>query len=215
MKPVALILSIGTFFYFLIALGYWDNGGQFAWISPDEVFHAITFPPLSFLAFGLFIYGLVRLVTGKGLRIYYSAVGLFALPLCSLYALDQIKAGRAESRREYAGDWSGKSDALAAILLDYYKLHPNRFHFVGDSEEVTVDGFLEYCESRPDFASLNCPHDSEQLLDFTGRPVHYYVALNDDGHVGPWAVTPDPTSSVRVGIAANSDALAGFAPPQK
>lgn len=132
MKPVALILSIGTFFYFLIALGYWDNGGQFAWISPDEVFHAITFPPLSFLAFGLFIYGLVRLVTGKSLRIYYSAVGLFALPLCSLYALDQIKAGRAE---KYFGNYrfNAPLENVRVRQPNSYRLPVSRYDLMTDS----------------------------------------------------------------------------------
>ncbi|MDD5262698.1 MAG: hypothetical protein PHD76_12710 [Methylacidiphilales bacterium] len=214
MTPVALVLSLITLVYCLFALG---DCHQPAVVTGPEIIVAISFIPMALLSFGLVVYGGLRVLGGER-RSYYTAVSLLALPLLVVAGTRVVAGSHEENYGRDVSSWCSKADSLAAILLDYYHLHPDRFHVLGDSEEVTVDGFTEFCQSRPDFAALTIRYNSSQLLDCMGKPFHYYVDRDHNGQVGPimrGQVFPPASVPERVGVMDSRTNCVGLAPRPK
>ena len=210
---MARVLSILTLLCCLFALGDYREP---AVITGTQVIQRLIVLPMSLLAFGLVCYGLVRLPDPK-FRSYYSAVAGLAMPLLILDGFHLIASAHEQKRERDVTDWYTKANSVAAILLEYYHQHPERFHFIADSEEVTVDGFLAFCQTRPEFQYFRLQHDSTQLLDYSNHHFRYYVDANHDGFTGPFpsreiSASIVPVSRGGVCIVDSQGAYPGTAP---
>ena len=207
-----IILSVATLVFFLFALG---DSHEAAIVTGSQVIGGLLFIPAAILAVVLVFYGAVRALS-RDRAAYHAFVALLALPLTLLVGVRIASAHRKQHTRQVMFDWYAKADSLAAILLDYYHQHPERFHAQADSEEVSIDGFLAFFESHPDASHLAIGHDTTQLLDFAGRPFRYYIDRDRDGRMGKKgrsdAVDSRQVDQERVGVTDSAGAYLGIAP---
>jgi len=206
-----IILAIAVLIFSLFALGDYHEA---AVVTGGQIVVGVLFVPAVILAGVLVLYGSGRALCRDRIA-YHVLVALLALPLPLLAGIRLATAHRKKHLQDAVTDWCVKADSLAAVLLDYYHQHPERFHSRVDSEEVSVYGFLAFCESHPDFSRLRLSHDSEQLLDYARQPFRYYVDRDHDGRMGPsfrGVVSPPETVPERVGIMDSRTQYLGIAP---
>lgn len=176
-------LSIFAFLFFLLSLGDFHKPAD---ITGPEIAIGIAFWPAALMSVVLLLYGVVMLLKGKN-RSYYLVVALCALPMVVRLGIGGLGQWQRKHHAQLQAAWQPEADALAVLLYRYSQLHPEQFHpIAGTDEEVTVDGFLVFCESQPEIKTIDVRHDSKQFLDFIGKPLHYYLAVNDKGRLSHW-----------------------------
>lgn len=72
-------------------------------------------------------------------------------------------------------------------LLEYYEAHPESFHYIGEDEEVKVDGFGGFLESKRSEA-VSTIRDyvkvrNGQAIDPWGAVVRFGLDRNHDGYI--------------------------------
>lgn len=143
---------------------------------------ALLYAPVMLASASLLIAGIVNLFRGKNRRVWIFCT-VMCLPACvSLGQTVVSQHNRTKSR-----SWPQIGMFLRDRLLEYYEAHPERFHYIGEDEEVEADGFGDYVDAKkPEIGSTLRPFltvRSGKVLDPWGERVRIGIDRNHDGYI--------------------------------
>ncbi len=77
------------------------------------------------------------------------------------------------------------------MLIEYYRLHPDRFQYIGSDDEVRIDGFVEYAKAHSSvpgypgsiFDCLNIKIKDDTIYDPWGEPVRFVKDRDGDAEI--------------------------------
>ncbi len=140
---------------------------------------ALLYVPVMLAAVALLIAGIVNLFRGKNRRTWIFCI-VMCLPAC--VSLGQTVVS--QRNRTKSSSWPQIGMFLRDRLLEYYEAHPERFHYIGEDEEVEVDGFGDYVDTK------------KQEIDSALRP---YLVMRSGKVLDPWG------ERVRLGLDRSHD----------
>lgn len=81
-------------------------------------------------------------------------------------------------------DWGMLAKKVTPLLIEYQKLHPERFGYVSDqSEEVNIAGFPEFALSRNKSLPSQVANGFVEILDPWNEPICFVMSRGDDEEI--------------------------------
>lgn len=141
--------------------------------SAREMNIALTFWPV-FILSGVALVDAVRRGRKSGDLTYFCVAFVF-LPtiVYGAYGIYNVQRVRQDEGKQWKT--VGISRAINPLLVQYHELHPDRFHFGGTDDEVTVDGFSDFVRSQSSALPASIEIKDGRLIDPWGRPFHLAV----------------------------------------
>jgi hypothetical protein len=235
-RIVFAVLCATLVVYVLIALAFTGTGPALDSTAGYFGVLAVSFfyGPLFFLAVLCLAVSFIAIWRTKNTpdRSFHIICGLCCLPMIGyhLYHPEYIWDKRAKYETRISGDFYSASYVLLPHLMDYYRLHPERFHATGQGDLVTVDGFADYIRSLPcplywepqDSTVAIYPGDpvrtsGSEVLSPWGAAVRFALDTRHDGYMrfgdeklsvgsyaNPWE---EPGFNYRVAVGATVDTM--------
>lgn len=175
MRAILVIGGIlsSAFLLFFVSVPF----GRYGVTGPDLIKGILYWPAL--VAAGLtIIASCIALVVTK--RMFYIVTLCLAIPF-PLYTFS-----RAYSEEQYRNTlrWSDQASLIARYMLYYYRVHPERFLWTGQEEEVEIQGFADFFNATPDPMRWNEIKRKIKVKDGTIRGPGgetLYFGLDKDG----------------------------------
>jgi hypothetical protein len=139
----ALFGSVAAFFYTAIAATITTYAPPYS-VSPPHFIAWLFYWPAFVVATLAILVALANLMKGIKLR-ECAAIAILAVP-CLYYCL---RLPRYRYLKEYSDNVRMGSEGVDeagrvnGFLIDYYDRHPERFHYLGEDDQVEVEGFVE------------------------------------------------------------------------
>jgi hypothetical protein len=154
----------------------------------------ILLPPTAFVAvvvIGISLFGFFR----PGMKGSLVGAILLCLPLPCLLVNHWVKQSIGDPGLAKWDQWFMLVYEVNPLLLDYHERHPEKFRYVTDSgsEEVQVDGFVEYAKTRIPTLPVQKFDGVDRIVDSWGKPIRYVMSRGDDekitvGDYSEWIV---------------------------
>jgi hypothetical protein len=183
----ALLATAAFLLIFLIFLLVpLPKGPGYPFPSTPELVLSYLAIPVVISAVGIFVISLFQ-VMRKGRNPKWLACFLMTLPHAVFLSVSLVKGEiTARNDKKYTS-WPHLGMYLRDQLVEYHKIHPERFSYIGSDEEIRVSGFGEFLEEN---ASMPEPHiwktvkirDGE-IIDPWKNPVRYGMDRNHDGFI--------------------------------
>ena len=178
MKRPLITCSAAVFAYSLINMAI---PRAHSWpAAPERIIAGFLWYPALILAVLLTLAGLRSLFIRETRN-----AGLTSILLCApllvhssyLYSLDVAHDRENES--------DGILNVVAYNLLEYHRLYPDRFHYIGTDETVTADGFTAWLRQRGPAANpqgwlIQLRFRDDQIIDPWGNPLVFALDRNHD-----------------------------------
>jgi hypothetical protein len=190
-----LAICAATAVYVLIAGSMWGSPSFI-----DLPFEAIKilYVPSAVTAGVCGCIALFQLIFGRKRAFYAVCLGL-CLPMLAYFSYRP----RYFYMKGYQGDqtmqWEFVNDSRGSVLryaLNYYELHPDRFHRTGVADEVRIEGFADYIRSlSPTLTWKNLPPrqwndssdpvrvDGTEILAPWGSPIVFLLDTSGSGYI--------------------------------
>jgi len=197
MRYIALILAITT--AILIPVVVFPARTP-AWVSGEQIFAAVAIGPLLLICLGLIFYSGIRYRSSESRFIYVIIfLASLALPgtLIGKYVI--LKSGNL-IYWNHKNAWLAEGNYINPILLKYYQAFPDRFHKKQYTEQVDVDGFIDFLKAEPSFRDSKIRIKGNSILDPWGRPIEYLLDQNGDNQLygrteSIWIGTSEPVTA--------------------
>ncbi|HSI64413.1 MAG TPA: hypothetical protein VLE43_14895 [Candidatus Saccharimonadia bacterium] len=154
-------------------------------LTPMEVIgHLVVMlllPPIALVAVGVIVISLFGFFQPGRKGPLVGAI-LLCLPLPCLMVSHFVRQSIGDPELARWDQWFMLAYKVHPLLLDYHKEYPGRFRYVTDSrsEEVLVDGFVEYAKSRIPDLSVETIDGVDRIVDSWGKPIRYVMSRGDD-----------------------------------
>jgi hypothetical protein len=172
-----------------------SSAGYFAVIAVSFLYQ-----PFFLLAGLCLVISLVAIWRSKDSRdrIFHILCGLCCLPMIGYFSYhpEYVWDKRAKYETRISGEFFSVSYVLLPHLMDYYRLHPERFQRTAQGDFVIVDGFADYIRSLPhplywqslDSTVFIYPGDpvktaGPDVLAPWGAPIRFALDTRHDGYM--------------------------------
>ena len=173
---LATILSIISALVTLFIVSPHHTAG---WISGGQIAAAILLLPNLFLAIGCLLYSVAKLGNKeqKGQALVVLLLSC-VMPVIGGYEIIYPRNKRDDDRRvaraATIADWQALGVAVNPLLREFYQKHPDKFRFIHNDDEATIDGFIDYA------AEHGIGIKRGQIRDPWGDGVHFVVDHDGD-----------------------------------
>jgi hypothetical protein len=183
----ALLTTAAFLLLFLIFLLVpLPKGAGYPFPSTPELVRSFLAVPVILSASGMFVVSLFQLMR-KGRNPKWLACLLMTFPYAVLLLVSLVKGGITARNREQFTSWPGLGMYLRDQLVEYHKIHPERFTYIGLDEEIRVSGFGDFLEKK---AVRPEPHiwatvkiRDEEVIDPWGNTVRFGMDRDHDGYI--------------------------------
>ena len=148
--------------------------------APERIIAGLLFYPVLILAVVLILIGLRSLFIRETRN-----DGLTSILLCAPLLVHYSYLLSLDAAHDREGESDGILNVVAYNLLEYHRLYPDRFHYVGTDETVTVDGFTAWLRQRGAAANpqgwlIQFRFRDDQIIDPWGNPLVLALDRNHD-----------------------------------
>lgn len=133
--------------FLLLLLAPLPKGPGYPFPSRPELVISSLAIPAVISALGIFVVSLVQ-VMRKGRSQKWLACLLMTFPYVVLLSVSLVKGGITAQNRAMFTSWPRLGMYLRDQLVEYHKIHPERFTYVGLDEEIRVAGFGDFLEKK-------------------------------------------------------------------
>lgn len=158
------------------------KGAAYPFPSTVEIVIGYLYVPVMLTGGAILISGIVNVFRGRD-RWMWILSCVMCLPLCTSFGMGIIS----QNNRKKSSSWPQIGMFLRDRLLEYHEAYPERFHYLGEDEEVEVNGFGDYVNTKK--SEINPMLQSYvrvrtgRVLDPWGEPVRYGLDRNHNGYI--------------------------------
>jgi hypothetical protein len=172
--------------FLIFLLAPLPKGPGYPFPSAPELVISFLAIPVILTAFGIFVVSLYQ-VMRKGRNSKWLACLLITLPYAVFLSVSLVKGTMTANNRGKFVSWPRLGMYLRDQLVEFHKIHPECFTYIGSDEEIRVSGFGEFLEkkaSRPEpdiWGAVKIR--SGKVIDPWGNPVRYGMDRDHDGYI--------------------------------
>lgn len=85
---------------------------------------------------------------------------------------------------------ASEADQMNKLLLEYYYHHPNNFEYLGQDDQVDVEGFVDFVKSKQPLVAYGADGETDPIvihgnaiLSPVGEPLVFLLDRNHDGYL--------------------------------
>ncbi len=154
-----------------------------AWPSGEQIAHGIMAIAVLVVSLVLIAISLVALFDSKSRN-----TGWICIALCLPMPVSTLRHEMSRSNRKAElikwRDWGMQVMEITPLLIEYQKLHPDRFSYVSsDSEEVNISGFPEFAIAQLKDLPSRSANGLIEIVDPWNDPICFVMSRGDDEEI--------------------------------